>query len=136
MRKSDGSNLCMRLRNFYDLRRTDALPSFAAPKVHLLLTPRYIYLIIQIWNEIFDGCLVAIIVKHFLNTKLQRLLIEPGILSLLSDGGHLFRIFHFFFILLVFLFGLAQDGFVIWHWVLPALIRLFACQQNFTGILN
>lgn len=95
MRKGDGRDLCMRLRNVQDLWSAEPPPGLAAPEVCLLLRPRDIHLVVTVFDEVLHRRLVGVVAQHLLDAKLQRRLVEALelflLFLLLLDPGHLLQ---------------------------------------------
>ena len=70
----------------YDLSPKEPLARLHAPKVDLLQSPGDGDVIVVVLAVVDDVSSVTIVLRQLLNSKLQRLLVQPGELRVVSDG--------------------------------------------------
>ena len=86
MRESHSGDGRVSACEIYDLTPKEPLARLHAPEVYLLQSPGDGDVIVVVLAVVDYVASVAIVLRELLNSKLQRLLVQPGELCVVSDG--------------------------------------------------
>ena len=86
MREGHGGDCRVSAGEIYDLSPKEPFARLHAPKVDLLQSPGNGDIIVVVLAVVDDISSVAIVLRQLLDSKLQRLLVQPDELRVVSDG--------------------------------------------------